>query len=602
MTLLGDNAIAVESIRPIHTTSIASLTRLSWRRLKRRLAHFGFYYKFTSIAGRIVVLNIFSLLFLFAGMIYLSDFRDKLIGARAKSLQIEAEIIAKALTLESASAVSDGLDDIILGQPSDSIYGISIEKAAELLRSLIKPTKTHGFIYNADGTWLVDSNRIYRSGKLTQYQNPIKRVDQVGFSYKLWLDLERPLRETLPQLATISIQNGKNFAEVKAALEEGSPTLIARENELGETVLSYAVPIERGGAVLGALMLTTDDGEIDAILLRERISIFWLWVYVSIVMIVGSFILGGMIAGPMRRLAHAADSVRRNIKTRTDIPDFSHRSDEIGHLSRALREMTNTLYARLDAIENFAADVSHELKNPLTSMQSAIETLPLARRPEDRDRLIEIVRHDVRRMDRLITDISDASRLDAELARESQSVVNIVSVLDKLCAAQKDIHRDCSIKIEFQIKGVPRAVALSARSPFKVYGHERRLSQVICNLLDNALSFSPREGKIRISCCIMRKSKEIEITVEDEGPGVPPENLEKIFDRFYTDRPDHEEFGKNSGLGLNISRQIVTAHRGRIWAENRLAPPIKPKMGDPKPARVIGARFVIRLPVINRDG
>jgi two-component system sensor histidine kinase ChvG len=263
--------------------------------------------------------------------------------------------------------------------------------------------------------------------------------------------------------------------------------------------------------------------------------------------------------------------------------------------------MTNALYARLDAIENFAADVSHELKNPLTSMQSAIDTLPLIKKQEDRERLVQIVRQDVQRLDRLITDISDASRLDAELGREGQTPVNIIAILESVSAAKQDIHCECPAKIDFQIKGVPRAIALSRRSPFRVYGHEGRLCQVISNLLDNAISFSPKGSKIRLICSIVRKSREIEIVVEDEGPGIPEDNLERIFERFYTDRPAYEDFGKNSGLGLNISRQIVTAHRGRIWAENRQAPPVTTKTGEHTPARVLGARFVIRLPAISRD-
>ncbi len=591
--------IAIETARPISGSGFAASGRLAWRRLMKAFARAGVYYTFTSIVGRIVALNSLSLIVLLIGMFYISDFYDRLIKARGESLKIEAEIIAKALTLEGAPRISEGYDDVILGAPPDSTYTISQEKAAELLRSLIKPTNTHGYVYNADGSWLVDSNRIFRAGKLTQYQNPTKREDEVSWRYRLWLRVEHLFRSaSLPKLDIGTMQNGKNFAEVKAALEEGSPTLIARENELGETILSYAAPIEKGGKVLGALLLTTDDGAIDQELVTERKSMARLWLLVLVVTVGGSIILSGTIAGPMHRLAQAAKRVRNNIKARADIPDFTHRSDEIGHLARALREMTSALYARLDAIESFAADVSHELKNPLTSLQSAAETLPLAKRDEDRDRLMQIVRHDVHRLNRLITDISDASRLDAELARESLRPVNIAALLDSICGAQNDIHRDCPVNIDLQIKGMPRAAAIGNKSPFRIYGHEGRLSQVVCNLLDNAISFSPENGAIRVICSLDRNAKEIEIAVEDEGPGIPPEHLEKIFERFYTDRPEQEEFGKNSGLGLNICRQIVTAHRGRIWAENRLPPRPAKAAGECEPARSLGARFVIRLPVI----
>jgi two-component system sensor histidine kinase ChvG len=569
----------------------------------RFFARLGIYYRFTTITGRIVAMNIASLLILVVGMLYLSDFRDRLIDARSKSLRIEAEIIAKALTIESApniaggSSPSESVDDAIFGQPADSVYTISIEKAAELLRSLIEPTNTNGYIYNANGDWLVDSNRIYKGGRLTQFQTQTKRADEVGAGYKLWLWFEQLLRsESLPKLNNIGIQNGKSLAEVKSALEEGNPIGIVRENELGETILNYAVPIEKGGKVLGALLLTTSDGDIDALLANERISVLQIWLLVLAVTIGASIILAGTIADPMHRLAQAAIRVRKNIKARADIPDYSHRSDEIGHLSHALREMTSALYARLDAIESFAADVSHELKNPLTSLRSAVDTVPLVKREEDRDRLMMVIRHDVKRLDRLITDISDASRLDAELARESRRPVNMAALLTALCEAHNDIHRECQIKFDIQIKDIAKAIAMGRKSPFTVLGHESRLGQVINNLLDNAISFSPKGGTIRITCGIVRRTKDIEIAVEDEGPGIPPENFEKIFERFYTDRPGKEEFGNNSGLGLNISRQIVTAHIGRIWAENRLAPPITTKLGEHKPARVIGARFVIHLP------
>ncbi len=594
--------IAIDGGEPIAARSLASYVGLAWRALMKAFARFGIYYRFNTITGRIVALNILSLLVLVVGMLYLSDFRDRLIAARGKSLRIEAEIIAKALTIEGTPPASESADDAILGQPLQNAYAINVATSAELLRSLIEPTKTHGFIYAPDGTWIVDSNRIFKSGKLTQYQNPTKRTDEVGWFYKLWLSFERMMRaESLPKLSNISMQNGKSFAEVKAALEEGSPTLIARENELGETILNYAAPIEKGGKVLGALLLTTGDGEIDDMLAEERISVVRLWVLVLIVTVAGSFILAGTIAGPMQRLARAAERVRKNIKARTDIPDYAHRSDEIGYLARALREMTTALYARLDAIESFAADVSHELKNPLTSLQSAVDTLPLVKRDEDRESLMKIVRHDVQRLNRLITDISDASRLDAELARESRRPLNIAAFLEQLSATKNEFHRDCHVTIELQIRGIPRAVAVGAKSPFKIYGHEGRLSQVINNVLDNAISFSPPDGKIRMICSLDRKAKEIEIVVEDDGPGIPAENLEKIFDRFYTDRPGQDSFGKNSGLGLNISRQVVVAHKGKIWATNRMAPPIVKKDGESMPSRILGARFVIRLPVISRD-
>ena len=596
MSLEGKNA-AIDAAPPLHV-STAAFGRATWRRLMRYFARAGIYYRFTTITGRIVALNILSLLVLVVGMLYLSDFRNRLIESRKKTLGIEASVITQSLTLEGSPKASDVVDDAIFGQPLENAYTISLEKSFFILRSLTEKTKTRGYIYTADGSWLADTTRIYQGGKLTRIQPP-RRADDVSTAYQLWLNAERLMRgESLPKLNEGNLQSGKSIPEIKGALEQGTESLIIRENEVGETILSLATPIEKGGKVLGALLLLTVDGEIDAILADERSSVISTWILVLFVTTGGSIILAGTIAGPMHRLAQAAESVRKNIKTRAVIPDYSHRSDEIGHLSNALREMTSTLYSRLEAIESFAADVSHELKNPITSLHSAMGAFAYIKKEEDRERLVQIMLHDVQRLDRLITDISDASRLDSELARESRRPVNISELLQTLCGAINDVHRDCTARIDFQIKGVMRAIALSNKSPFFIRGHEGRLHQVISNILDNAISFSPPDTKIRIACSLVKKTKEVEITVEDEGPGIPAENLERVFERFYTDRPDHEEFGKNSGLGLNISRQIVSAHNGRIWAENRLSPPVLTKDGAATPSRVLGARFVIRLPAL----
>lgn len=598
MSLEGKQ-LAIEAAPPWHLSTAAAMGRALWRRLMRSFARAGIYYRFTTITGRIVALNIASLLVLVIGMLYLSDFRNRLIDSRSKTLRIEAAVITRSLVLDGSPKASEVVDDPIFGQPLENSYTISLEKSYFILRSLTEKTKTRGYIYTADGSWLADTSRVYQGGKLLRIQPATRRSDDVSSIYQHWLSAERLLRgESLPKLNEGNLQSGKSIPEVKGALEQNSESLVARENEVGETILSLATPIEKGGKVLGALLLMTVDGEIDATLAEERSSVIRIWLLVLAVTTGGSIILAGTIAGPMHRLAQAAESVRKNIKTRAILPDYSHRSDEIGHLARALQEMTSTLYSRLEAIESFAADVSHELKNPITSLHSAMGAFGFIKKEEDRERLVQIMLHDVQRLDRLITDISDASRLDSELARESRRPVNMAELLQTLCGAINDVHRESTARIDFQIKGVMRAIALSAKSPFFIQGHDGRLHQVLSNILDNAISFSPPDAKIRIACSLIKKTKEVEITVEDEGPGIPSENLERIFERFYTDRPAQEDFGKNSGLGLNISRQIVTAHSGRIWAENRMAPPVLTKDGVTTPPRVLGARFVIRLPSI----
>jgi len=315
----------------------------------------------------------------------------------------------------------------------------------------------------------------------------------------------------------------------------------------------------------------------------ERLAIIKVFLVAAGVMIVLSIVLAGTIAEPVRRLADAAESVRRRIRSRVEIPDFTRRRDEIGHLSGTLRDMTNALYSRIEAIESFAADVSHELKNPLTSLRSAVETLPVAKTEESRGRLLSVIHHDVQRLDRLISDIADASRLDAELQRQESEPVDFATLLNTIVAVANEVQRGDDVKVTVRFEG-------GAARAFQVPGHDSRLGQVIDNLIENARSFSPPGGTVRVVCRRLRT--DIETYIDDDGPGVPPHALEKIFERFYTDRP-HQGFGQNSGLGLSISKQIVEAHGGSIWVENRL--------GAPAPggqAAVIGARFIVRLPAM----
>jgi two-component system sensor histidine kinase ChvG len=357
---------------------------------------------------------------------------------------------------------------------------------------------------------------------------------------------------------------------------------MVRINERGEVIVSVAVPVQRFRAVHGALMLSTQGDDIDQMVTAERLAILKVFGVAAGVMIMLSLLLASTIAGPVRRLADSAERVRRRIRTRVEIPDFTRRRDEIGHLSGALRDMTDALYNRIEAIERFAADVSHELKNPLTSLRSAVETMPLARSENSRARLLAVIEHDVKRLDRLISDISDASRLDAELQRQDVVPVDIRRLLTTLTTVSNEtrLGHDVAVEVRFGGRG--------ATDTFSVPGHASRLGQVISNLLMNAQSFSSPGDKVRIAC--RRLKSEVEIVIDDDGPGIRDDALERIFERFYTDRP-HQGFGQNSGLGLSISKQIIEAHGGRIWAENRPGP-----IGPEGEATVAGARFVLRLP------
>ena len=566
--------------------------RWLWQRLP-------FRHGFSSLTRRIVILNLIGLAILVSGILYLNQFRAGLIDAKVQSLLTQGEIIAGALAasagvdtdqvqldpeklLESEPGSSSGpTDDDGLG------FTIDPERAAPILRRLVKPTGSRARIYGRDGALILDSDTFYSRGEVLRYDLPPPDAEKPDALTAFWQAVKTRMRQyDLPLYNEIGGDNGKAYPEVASALT-GTSVPIVRVNDKGELVVSVAVPVQRLRAVLGVLLLSTRGGDIDNIVAAERWGIVRVSLFAAAVTVVLSMILANTIAGPVQRLASAAERVRHSVKARAEIPDFTDRTDEIGHLSGALRDMTNALYRRIDAIESFAADVAHELKNPLTSLRSATETLPLAKTDDSKERLMEIIKHDVKRLDRLISDISDASRLDAELAREDATAVDMAELLRTTVSLFNDIHRDDTPEVVLDMAYAPGAW------PYRVMGHDSRLSQVIVNLLDNAISFSPPGG--RVAVLVRRMGHEIQISVEDEGPGIPDENLERIFERFYTDRPQ-ENFGQNSGLGLNISRQIAVAHGGRLWAENRPPKGVGRGKGDASVGRSGGARFVMRLP------
>lgn len=560
--------------------------------LRRFLGH----HIFSSLTRRILFLNLAGLAVLVIGILYLNTFRDGLIDARVESLMTQGEIIAGAIaasaTVETDSIIIDP-EKLLelqagesLGPGSDQLdnldFPINPERVAPVLRRLISPTRTRARIYDRDANLLLDSRHLYSRGQILRYDLPsvdeeepnlVERVQK--FIFDLFRNKKLPIYHEQPG------GNGASFPEVIKALT-GSPSTIVRLSEQGEQIVSVAVPIQRFRAVLGVLMLSTEGGDIDKIVAAERKAILRVFGIAALVTALLSLLLASTIANPLRRLSAAAVRVRRGVKDREEIPDFSDRQDEIGNLSIAVRDMTNALYARIEAIESFAADVSHELKNPLTSLRSAVETLPLAKNEESRQRLMEIIQHDVRRLDRLITDISDASRLDAELAREDAGKVDLKKFIGDLVAVSRETTRNKkAVEIEIKVAKPPQGV-----KGYYVAGHDLRIGQVITNLIENARSFVPEEhGHIAIS--LMRAGKFNIVGIDDNGPGIRADNIERIFERFYTDRPAGEAFGQNSGLGLSISRQIVEAHGGTLTAEN---------IPGTKPGEIKGARFVVALP------
>jgi two-component system sensor histidine kinase ChvG len=564
----------------------------------RRAGQFFFALSFSSLTRRIVSLNLAGLIALVASILYLSQFRAGLIDARAQSLLVQAEIIAGAIaasaTVETNTITID--PDRLLDLKPGETYGvpddysgldfpINPERVAPVLRRLISPTKTRARIYGGDGGLILDSRNLYGRGDVMRFELPPPSAEKPGIAERTMIAVRTWLnRGDLPLYRELGPENGNGYQEVVQALN-GQKSSMVRINERGEVIVSVAVPVQRplpARAVHGALMLSTQGDDIDQMVTAERLAILKVGGVASAVMIMLSLLLASTIAGPVRRLADSAERVRRRIRTRVEIPDFTRRRDEIGHLSGALRDMTDALYNRIEAIEMFAADVAHELKNPLTSLRSAVETLPLARNENSRSRLLAVIEHDVKRLDRLISDISDASRLDAELQRQDMTSVDLRRLLNALTTVANETRRGNNVVVDVRFEG---------RSPadtFSVPGHDSRLGQVISNLLSNAQSFSEAGGKVRIVC--RRVRSDIEIVIDDDGPGIREDALERIFERFYTDRP-HQGFGQNSGLGLSISKQIIEAHGGRVWAENRTGP-----AGDDGERTVAGARFVVRLP------
>lgn len=558
----------------------------------------------SSLTRRIVVLNLASLFALLLGFLYVNQNRQTLIDARVQSLVTQGETIAGAIAA-SATVEPDAItldpDRLLQMQAGETSgfgeeaaspleFSINPERVAPLLRWLVTPTRTRARIYDREGALLLDSRTLYSRGDVLRFDLPPLKVDDTAVERTWNAFLKRlGLRRQGPPSEEVGPTNGRSLPEVEQALR-GTRAIEVRPNADGQTIVSVAVPVQRFRGVRGVLVLSTIGGDIDAIIKSERFAVLQVFLIAAGIMIVPSVLLAGAIVGPVRRLAEAAERVRSGTKSRQEIPDFTARSDEIGHLSGALRDMTRALYNRIEAIERFAADVAHELKNPLTSLRSAVETLPLAKSDDSRKRLTSIIQHDVKRLDRLISDISDASRLDAELARTEAESVDIRKLVETVVAVANERRRahDPEIKLSLNpsFQGGPSCF---------VAGHDSRLGQVVNNLIDNARSFSPPDGEVRVT--LRRNKKAVEIVVEDDGPGIPPHALERVFERFYTDRPD-QGFGQNSGLGLSISRQIVEAHGGRIRAENRLASPgLGPPGDDGEPAR-LGARFVVTLPVI----
>ena len=528
---------------------------------------------FSSLQRRIIFFNLIGLTFLVVGMSYLSTGRQNLIEVYVDALRRHGEIIAVAIA--ETAAVDEG--GALVYDP---------QEAATILARLARPTGVRVRLYDIERRLTADSFDLWPAGAPLEV-SPLEPLEE-GLVTRLArrvTSLFDRFRPSSPGEADVHFEvpvPGISPDEEIQLAAEGEVAHRVRINAEGEVVVSVAMPVRRLKGIIGVVQLSTTGGQIERFVQEERKTLFQIFLIAAMVSVLLSIVLANMIANPIRSLARAAQSggvgaARPLSPDKPEIPDLTHRTDEIGELSGALRGMTGALYARIGAIESFAADVAHEIKNPLSSLRSAVESMEYARTEEQRQQLLDIIVSDVRRMDRLVTDISNASRLDAELVRERMQPFDLRQVITVLASVT-------------ETEGAKRAVRVATRLPegdFTAVGLESRIAQVIANLLGNALSFSPDGATITLTGGPGPEGG-VRITVEDQGPGIPPENLRSIFERFYSQRPDSETFGSHSGLGLSISKQIVEAHGGRIWAENIVDPE------DPAVRR--GARFVVELP------
>ena len=514
--------------------------------------------RFSALARRIIFFNAIVLIVLIGSVLVVQTNGRSLIDERMSAIRQQALIVSNTL----GEYTTD-----------DERRAIKPQETETLLKQLIEPTNLRARVYDTSGHLLIDTRNLLARNVVQTVELP--PLDWWSRTKEAWTWLfdgvmgVRPFSR-LPVYYEAG-SDGRVYSEVNASLAGEPYTSAERVDERNKLVLSVAVPIQRFKAIYGVLMVSTEGGDIDGILRDERTTLLQVFLAAFVVMVISSLYLSGFIAEPIRRLAAAADVVRSGRAGRDTIPLMRERHDEIGDLSESLSAMTRALYDRIDAIESFAADVAHELKNPLTSLKSAVEMFSRAKDDSSREKLMGIVRNDVKRIDRLISDISDASRLDAELSRETVQPVDLERLLKTIVEIYDLMENPRNVKVTLQAD-----LAEDAR----VIGRDERLGQIFRNLIDNAISFSPQNGAVTIDA--RADGNFLRVSVSDEGPGIPPENLESVFNRFYTERPVEHGFGKNSGLGLSIARQIAEGVGGRIWAENR------------QPA---GASFIVELPI-----
>nr|WP_247748285.1 sensor histidine kinase [Ruegeria sp. R13_0] len=524
------------------------------------------------LARKIVTFNLIALVILVTGLLYLDDSRKEQVQQTARNLMGDAQLVSNVFEAQIRQNAAAGAQNPRVLDVGDTLAGLSLPEGGEV------------FVYDASGTligWTRGASVAVDLSTILQSEADIQTGSTVisDALNAVWTGVSRVFNWSTTDEAPTLAQRVQSIIPDTLG---GRTQVQAVQDEMDETVIVAASPIVFNDATVGAVAITGPAGEIDALARREQERILQMFVVALLVSVGLSLVLASTIANPLADLAAAAEMGKDRgtgvNPGRIRIPDLSARPDEIGRLSLALRGMVTALYNRIDANEQFAADVAHEIKNPLASLQSAVGTLRMVKRDDQREKLMGVIEHDVRRLDRLVSDISNASRLDAELVKEAEQPFDLLKLLDNL---GQFLGEDA------KSKGIEYATDLPAE-PIVINGLEARLAQVFVNLITNAISFCEDGDAIRV--WVRQRDHRVLVVVEDTGPGIPEQALTKVFKRFYSERPE-EHFGNNSGLGLAISKQIVEAHGGVIWAEN-----IRPTEADVT-SEPLGARFVVGLPV-----
>ena len=554
--VLGDDWVAPQALGE---------NELEESRRKRSL----FSLRSSPIARKIVTFNLIALMLLIAGILYLNPSRDNLVFQRVTGLVKEAELITNVI---EANLPRDTQVDLSTDDGLRAITSLSEITLRDRIQVLVFDTKGN-FIGTVAGT-----GSLSEVEGLTSLTGSTTIIDGISGMFS-WA------AESAGVDQSTALSNRELVDAARAAVPDAidGQTRVYTVGEEGNSTYLVATPIDRNGDVVGVAAVSTVAGELDDLIAQEREQVLRLFL-VGIAISIGlSLVLASTIANPLADLAAAAElgrdkNARKMSPTKIRIPDLTARPDEIGRLSGALRGMVQALYERIEGNEQFAADVAHEIKNPLASLRSAAGTLRIAKREDHREKMLDLIEHDIQRLDRLVTDISSASRLDSELVREEEEQFDLIKMLENL---NEFLGREAEDKGIDYISDLPDHA-------IEVVGLEGRLAQVFVNLITNAISFCEEGDAIRVWA--RRRENRILVVVEDTGPGIPNEALTKIFQRFYSERPE-TQFGNNSGLGLAISKQIIEAHGGVIWAEN-IRPTEADAMSDP-----LGARFVVGIPI-----